>query len=96
MSAYGEWLAKIPTAYRVQLLDDHGPSPSLHDDPHRVASFNYHRSLMPLALAARKPMFKLKPADGARGAHIDAVQDCYRDFLALARRIGLELGVSVP
>jgi len=29
----------------------------------------------------------LKPADGAIGAHIEAVRDCYRDFLELALRI---------
>ena len=41
----------------------------------------------PLAMEARKPMFFLKPADGAIGAHVEAVRDCYRDFKALAKRI---------
>jgi chromosome partitioning protein len=32
-------------------------------------------------------MFRLKPADGAIGAHVQAVQDCYKDFQELARQI---------
>jgi chromosome partitioning protein len=52
--------------------------------------------LMPLAMESHKPMFYLKPADGAIGAHVSAVRDCYDDFHALAQKIaagiGLELG----
>jgi hypothetical protein len=32
-------------------------------------------------------MFQLKPADGAIGAHGQAVRDCCTDFAALARQI---------
>jgi len=42
---------------------------------------------MPLAMEARKPMFHLRPADGAIGAHFEAVQDCRRDFRRLAKRL---------
>jgi chromosome partitioning protein len=54
---------------------------------HCLAVLTRYRSLMPMALEARKPMFLLKPADGAIGAHVEAVRDCYRDFKALAERI---------
>ena len=56
----------------------------------------HYRSLMPLAQEARKPMFFLKPADGAIGGHASAVQDCYRDFRELARRIADRCGVALP
>ena len=49
---------------------------------------------MAMAHEARKPMFHLKAADGALGGHIYAVQDCYRDFERLARRIADKCGVS--
>ncbi|MCG5541874.1 MULTISPECIES: hypothetical protein [unclassified Halorhodospira] len=42
---------------------------------------------MPMAQEARKPMFHLKPADGAIGAHVQAVTNCYRDFRGLAQAI---------
>jgi len=38
-------------------------------------------------------MFQLKPADGAIGAHVEAVHDCYEDFLALAKTILLALNI---
>jgi chromosome partitioning protein len=51
------------------------------------------RRLMPLAQDARKPMFFLKPADGAIGGHVAAVRDCYDDFEALAKRIRQSVGM---
>ena len=54
----------------------------------------HFRSLMPLAQEARKPMFALKPADGALGGHANAVRGCYRDFQALAREVATRCGVT--
>ncbi len=51
---------------------------------------------MPLAQEARKPMFALRPADGAIGGHANAVQACYRDFRALARKIAERCGMAEP
>jgi chromosome partitioning protein len=42
---------------------------------------------MPMAQEVRKPMFLLRPADGAFGGHQQAVQSCYADFKALTLRI---------
>jgi len=50
----------------------------------------HFKSLMPMAQDARKPMFLLKPADGAIGGHATAVRDCYQQFEDLARRIDAE------
>lgn len=38
-------------------------------------------------MEAHKPIFLLKPADGAIGAHVYAVQKSYEEFKVLARRI---------
>lgn len=51
---------------------------------------------MPMAVEARKPMFHLKPADGAIGAHAAAVQMCYHDFKQLAIAIAQHTGVALP
>ena len=53
----------------------------------RPVSVWWQASLMPLAQEARKPMFALKPADGALAGHVNAVADCRRDFRRLARVI---------
>jgi len=47
---------------------------------------------MPLAMEARKPVFELKAADGAIGAHTNAVQAAYDDFAALAVTILASVG----
>ena len=49
--------------------------------------------LRPLAEEARKPMFALKPADGALGGHVSAVADCRRDYRRLARVIAQRAGL---
>lgn len=49
------------------------------------------KSLMPMAQDTRKPMFLLKPADGAIGGQAAAVQDCYAQFRDLALRISAEI-----
>jgi len=48
-----------------------------------------------MAMEARKPMFFLKPADGAIGAHFNAVQACYQDFRNLARALAKRCSLDV-
>ena len=86
--AYQRWIDRFPFAYRESVLDDVSPcSITAAADPYCLAMLKHYRSLMPMAMAARKPVFSLKPADGAIGAHGEAVRNAYADFLALARRI---------
>ncbi|HEV2656141.1 MAG TPA: hypothetical protein VGT82_14340, partial [Ktedonobacteraceae bacterium] len=51
--------------------------------------------LMPLAQEARKPMFYLKPADGAMGSHMQAVQSAFTDFNKLAKKIAQQSNIPV-
>ncbi|GAC1581834.1 MAG: bifunctional 3-(3-hydroxy-phenyl)propionate/3-hydroxycinnamic acid hydroxylase [Ktedonobacteraceae bacterium] len=44
---------------------------------------------------AHKPMFLLKPADGAMGAHLQSVKGAYIDFEKLARTIAEHTGISL-
>lgn len=87
--AYDRWIQRIPEEYRVSVLnlpfDDRNIS--VENDPDCLATLKHYRSLMPLAQEARKPMFFLRAADGAIGGHAKAVQDCYRDFALLARKV---------
>jgi hypothetical protein len=50
---------------------------------------------MPMAQEARKPIFHLKPADGAIGAHLSAAHDAYRNFKRLAGKIAQRVGVPL-
>jgi cellulose biosynthesis protein BcsQ len=97
VKAYAKWMGRIPGVYREAVLAESGRSKvSVENDPQCLATLKHYRSLMPLAQEARKPMFFLKPADGAIGGHATAVQDCYRDFSEMARRIADRCGVPLP
>lgn len=98
VKAYDRWMARIPAVYRDAVLDEKSPSvpPAVSQDSYCLAALKHYRSLMPLAQEARKPMFSLRPADGAIGGHAAAVQDCYRDFRALARSVADRSGVHLP
>jgi cellulose biosynthesis protein BcsQ len=93
VKAYKRWMDRIPAEYSESVAEEsHLNNLRVEDDPHCVARLRNYRSLMPLAVEARKPMFLLKPADGAIGAHGEAVRDCYRDFTALADGILKRVG----
>jgi chromosome partitioning protein len=47
-----------------------------------------------MAQEANKPMFLLKPADGAIGGHQGAVRQAYEDFRSLARELLSRMGIS--
>ena len=49
-----------------------------------------------MAMEARKPVFHLKAADGAIGAHNTSVRDCERDFHDLAEAILEKLQAITP
>jgi len=97
VQAYDRWMALIPKEYQEYVLDQHVQSIiPIADDSHRLALLKHYRSLMPLAQKAYKPMFSLKPADGAIGAHVKAVQGAYQDFKDLAFKIAERAGVLLP
>ena len=83
------------TRRSTALLDQQAERPSVSNDPFCLALLKHYRSLIPLAQEARKPIFKLKPADGAIGAHFQAAQDLCAGFQALARRIAKNAGVEL-
>ena len=93
VQAFERWIARIPAEYRKVILEHEPLSvPSLSDDPHLLAHLKDYRSLMPMAQEANKPIFLLKPADGAIGAHMSAVTSCYQDFKQLAEKILVGMG----
>ena len=97
VKAYARWMDEIPGEYRQSVLGKASPgNRSTHDDKHCLGMLKHYRSLMPYAQEARKPMFKLAPADGAIGGHMNAVRDCYDDFRDLACAVAERCGVACP
>lgn len=96
VKAYDKWVARIPPTYRKFVINkDDSPDgiPNISKDPHCFALIRHYRSLMPMAQEARKPMFFLKPGDGAIGSHTKVVQDVYRDFKVLTQKILSRAGI---
>ncbi len=84
--AFQKWITKIPTAYRGAVED-----PAISDEALSLGRLKDYRSLIAMAQEARKPMFKLKPGDGAIGGHQGAVSGAYEDFEKLAREIATRI-----
>jgi chromosome partitioning protein len=96
VKAYQRWMERIPPVYAAAVLDrPEEPTVRLSDDPNCLAQLKHYRSLMPMAMEAHKPIFHLKPADGAIGAHYDAVSDCRRDFERLAKQIAVATSTNI-
>jgi cellulose biosynthesis protein BcsQ len=97
VKVYQRWMDKIPPVYRAAVLGQPAARavPKVENDPNCLAQLKHYRSLMPLAMEAHKPMFHLKPVDGAIGAHGEAVRDCRNDFLELARKVAAAAGLKV-
>ena len=96
VKAYDRWMARIPAVYREAVLNEAADvTIDVKNDRHCLAALKHYRSLMPLAQEARKPMFFLKPSDGALGGHARAVQECYKDFRDLAQTIAERCAVQI-
>lgn len=95
--AYQRWIAGIPSVYGEDVLAlPQTEEVSVTEDPHCLALLKNYPSMMPMAQEARKPMFHLKPADGAIGAHSSLVVKIYRDFEQLAGAIAQKTGLEMP
>jgi cellulose biosynthesis protein BcsQ len=99
VQAYASWLQRIPGEYRQQLLDDSDAGsaiPAIDGDKYCLARLRHYKSLIPFAQEARKPIFKLRAADGAIGSHATSVARAYKDFNDLARKILERIRIPVP
>lgn len=95
VKAYERFLARIPAEFHEHVVMDSFDK-TVAEDPYHLASLKHYRSLAPLAMQARKPMFELKASDGVIGAHTDAVRACRRDFEKLALGIASRVNLQPP
>ncbi|VVB63699.1 AAA domain protein [uncultured archaeon] len=93
--AYERWAKRIPEVYSEEIL---GKQLKLGDGPNKnqLGSIRHYRSLMPMAQEAHKPIFHLRPADGAIGSLQNAVTDARENFKQLAVEIAKRCNVAMP
>jgi cellulose biosynthesis protein BcsQ len=95
VGAYDRWLRRVPAAYSRSVLDSPEDGQRLAaDDPHCLGLIKHYHSLAPLGQEARKPVFMLRTADGAIGAHQQAVRDAYGHFEELAKHLLAVIGLE--
>lgn len=90
VKSYIRWADRIPSVYKQFVLGDSQTMDipaKAEEDSNCLALLKHYHSLAPMSMEAHKPIFLLKPADGAIGAHYQAVQKCYLDFKTLTERI---------
>ena len=88
VQAYDRWAKKMPGEYARSVRGE--TVTALSDwskDPNQIAMVKHYRSLIPLSQDARKPIFHLSAAEGARGGHATAARDAGDDFAKLAQEI---------
>lgn len=88
VQSYLRWANRIPAVFEEYVLNvPVTVGQNVQGDLNCLAMLKHYHSLIPMAMEARKPIFLLKPADGAIGAHYQAVQRAYLDFKALTENI---------
>jgi len=92
--AYAKWQARLPNAYRESVLGEAAEESIPTPDSRQIQRIKHYRSLMPMAMESRKPMFALRASDGAIGAHQANVQQCHDDFKSLVLEIAERVGIS--
>ena len=91
------WIIRIPGEYRTYVLSEtsRGEVP-IQDDPFNLAVLRPYPGLMSMAQEAGKPMFHLKPADGALGSYLQSAEEVRRAFEALSKAIVAKANLPVP
>jgi chromosome partitioning protein len=87
VKSYLRWANRIPAVFAEFVLNENPISVTVEKDINCISLLKHYRSLAPMSMEAHKPIFLLKPADGAIGAHIYAVQKSYEEFAFLTEKI---------
>jgi chromosome partitioning protein len=88
VKSYLKWANRIPRVFveavlKGQLIVDK----TVEEDENCLSLLKHYHSLIPMAMENRRPIFLLKPSDGAIGAHFGAVKSAYSDFKILTEKI---------
>ena len=87
IGGYKNWIQRIAVEFASQTNSKIAEN--------ELGALKNYLSLMQMAELVRKPIFKLKSGDGAFGAHLEAVQFCFKDFKKLANVILARVGIEI-
>ncbi len=88
VQSYLRWANRIPNVFNEYVLGiPTNEILKVENDHNCLALLKHYHSLIPMAMEVRKPIFLLKPSDGAIGAHYQAVLRAYADIKLLTEKI---------
>jgi len=87
VKSYLRWANRIPLVFAEFVLGSVTDVNDVEQDRNCIALLKHYRSLAPMSMESHKPIFLLKPANGAIGAHVYAVQKSYEEFESLTNNI---------
>lgn len=88
VQSYLKWANRIPEVFKSYVLNSRRRAVDrVENDENCLALLKHYHSLIPMAMEVRKPIFLLRPAEGAIGAHYQAVLRAYQDFKLLSEKI---------
>ena len=96
VKAYDKWVNRMPVVYHDSVLQDSTSAATPAEDDQCLATLKHYRSLIPMGQEARKPIFKLTPADGAIGSHAQAVVEAHKDFKGLEEKLIERMNTTTP
>jgi len=97
VKAYNRAIFEIPNTYQEVILNQPSEKQvSIENDQNCLGLIKSYLGLMKIAQEAQKPMFHLKPADGAIGAYAKVVKNAYDDFNYLAYKIAEKTQLQIP
>ena len=88
VKSYLKWANRIPHVFNAYVLAKNDEEiHAIETDTNCIALLKHYRSLAFMSMEAHKPIFLLKSADGAIGAHVYAVQKSYEEFKKLTQSL---------
>lgn len=92
VGAYRKWIDRIPADYAHHVLVDQESDGARH----QIGLIKHYQSLMAMSQESRKPIFHLRPADGAIGGHVNRVREAEANFRDVAISILDKIGMPLP
>ncbi|MDI9364798.1 MAG: AAA family ATPase [Flavobacterium sp.] len=87
VKSYLRWANRIPSVFAEFVLSTQSEVKSVEEDSNCISLLKHYRSLAPMSMESHRPIFLLKPSDGAIGAHSYAVQKSYEEFENLTKQM---------
>jgi len=96
VKSYLKWANRIPQVFREFVLKKTIIEEiKVEEDKYCISLLKHYHSLIPMAMESRKPIFLLKPSEGAIGAHLGAVKNAYLDFKSLTEKIIISINANL-